>query len=306
MHVEYYEHILQHPGIDWGVSSMDSIVIPMRPGDLTVLCGRPGSGKTSILARQAKRIAQDIAQRNAQKEECVIYVSWEQHAEELEAYFQSDKQYTHTDYAWGRVDIKDVRAKTFTRASLPLWVIGHSRKNVVQQVKPLTLDLVFDAVESMAHTYKAAPKPVLLCFDYAQVMEPSAHKANRYLEVKDLIKESKNLALRCGCPIMLGAQAGRQVDSYKYPVPSMNDGQETSGLEQVPDKFFGLWRPWKTNPHNEHVDIYGHQIQNSPDLMVIKMNKQRGDDGDRIFIVHFDPAELRLDDIELGQNEPPY
>jgi replicative DNA helicase len=103
MHVEDYKRILKYPGVQWGIPLVDKYVIPMRPGDLVVICGRPGSGKTSLLARQAKLVAQDIARRGADESECVMYVSWEQHAEEIEAYFQADATYTHTDYSWGRV-----------------------------------------------------------------------------------------------------------------------------------------------------------------------------------------------------------
>ena len=304
MHIDHYRFLLEHPGIPFNVPCIDQYVIPQRPGDLTVVCGRPGSGKSSLLARQAKRTAQDIAARGAQLDECVLYVSWEQHAEELEAYFEADDQYSVSDYAWGRVDLETVQRKANKRGNLPLWMVGHSRKNVALQSKPLTLSVVFQAIESMVHTFKKAPRPVLLCFDYAQLIpyERGGFK-NRYEQVKAAIVETKQLALRVGCPVMVAAQARREVDSYDVPVPGMNDGQESSGLEQVPDKFFGIWRPWKTHRDDPTVKIAGHEIPNSPELFVLRMAKQRLEDGERTWILSFDMAELKLAEMELDRQE---
>lgn len=304
MHVEHAEFIKAHPGITFGVPCVDRYVIPQRPGDMTIIVGRPGSGKTSLLARQAKRTAEEIMSRNAQLEECVIYVSWEQHAEELEAYFEADNSYTVSDYAWGRVDMDDVRAKAFKRAHLPLWMIGHSRKNVLQQSKPMTLSVVFQAIESMVYTFEKAPKPVLLCFDYAQLIPWEGQYHSRPAQVKAAINATKQLALRVGCPVMVAAQATRDVDRYKVPIPTMNDAQESSGLEQVTDKMFGIWRPWKTQREEKTVTVApGYEVQNCPELFVLRMVKQRLEDGDRTFILHFDMGELRLAELEL-EREP--
>lgn len=306
MHIDHYEFILEHPGIKFDIPCIDQYVIPQRPGDLSVICGRPGSGKSSLLARQAKRTAQEIASRGAQYEECVLYVSWEQHAEELEAYFEADSQYSVSDYAWGRVDLATVRRKAYKRAGLPLWMIGHSRKNVAHQTKPLSLSVVFQAIESMVHTFEKAPKPVLLCFDYAQLIpyERGAFK-NRYEQVKAAIVATKQLALRVGCPVMVAAQARREVDSYAVPVPGMNDGQESSGLEQVPDKFFGIWRPYKTHRDEPTIKLAGREIPNSPELFILRMAKQRLEDGEHTWVLSFDMAELRLAEMEIERQELP-
>jgi replicative DNA helicase len=306
MYVRHYEYILETPGITWGIDIVDKKVIPMRPGDVTVICGRPGHGKTSLMARQAKRTASEIAERGAQIDECVIYVSWEEHAEGLEAYFQSDAQVTHTDYAWGRVDIADVRRKAYKRASFPLWMIGYSAENRIKQTKPLTLDMVFQAIESMVYTYEQSPRPVLLCIDYAQIIPPDFRYQNRYQQVKDAIERTKQLSLQIGCPIIMGAQASREVDTYKYPIPTKRDAQESSGIEQVVDKFFGIWRPWLTMDHYSNFQFGGHTLTVTPELFILAMRKQRKDDGSHYFITHFDMAELSLAELELNSQEPSY
>jgi len=101
-YVQWYEKLLNTPGIDYGCV-MDKRVIPLHRGDVMAVLARPGHGKSSFMAYMAKREANKIIDRKTEKDECVIYVSWEQPIEELEAFFQSGANYNSTDLAWGRV-----------------------------------------------------------------------------------------------------------------------------------------------------------------------------------------------------------
>ena len=308
IHKERYDHILTHPGIPFFVPSMDRYCLPQRPGDLTLVIGLSGHGKSSFLARQAKRTAQDIADRGKQKEECVIYVSWEQHASELEAYFEADDKYTVSDYAWGRVSPEMVMMKVLHRAQLPLWMIGYSQKNIARQTRPLTLPVVFQAIESMSKNYDSGPRPVLLCFDYAQLIpDDTQHGSNRYEQVSAAIRATKALGLRIGCPTMVASQAKQEVLNRDIPIPGQYDGYESSGTAHVPDKIFGIWRPYKTHRGQETVRIGGQNgidVPVTPETFVNRLSKQRLEDGEKTFIMKFSMAELKLADMELGQEEP--
>jgi len=303
-YLEHYQYLQANPGIPWDVACMDDKVLPARPGDLIIVCGRPGSGKTSFLARQAKRTAQRIAAAGKQREECVLYIGLEQHAEEMEIYFSADDEHTTSDYAWLRMDIKEVERKARARVHLPLWMIGYSRKHILQQTKALTMGMIWQAIDSMVYAWKDAPKPILLCIDYAQLLEPDVKHASLRLDVQDVIKQSKILALRIGCPLLLAAQAGRQVDGYDLQVPSMRDAQESAVIEQHCDKFFGISRPWKWAPHDRPLDVVGHNVPVTPELFLLSMTKQRLEEGNRLFALNFSMAELALAGLDLTSPEP--
>jgi len=305
MYVEHYEFLLDNPGITWGVEALDKIILPARPGEVIVICGRPGSGKTSLLARQAKRTAQAIAKRGAQREECVMYVSWEEHAEQLEVYFSADKDYSTSDYHWCRVPIENVKQKAAKRGAFPLWMIGYSRRHILKQTRDLTLSMVLEAVESMVYTYKNAPKPTLLCFDYAQLIPPERQRQSYRLELKDVMQSITHLSLRIGCPVFIAVQAGRQVDNYTpIQMPSMRDAQEGSSIEQFCKLFLGVSRPWKWAEHNQPIQVGNHSLTVTPDLFLLGMSKQRGEDGDRIFPMKFSMSELELSKLDLEAKEP--
>ena len=305
MYVEHYQFLLDNPGITWGIEALDKIILPARPGEVIVICGRPGSGKTSLLARQAKRKAQEIAARGAQYDECVMYVSWEEHAEQLEVYFAADKDYTTSDFHWCRVPIETVKRKGNKRAAFPLWMIGYSRRHILKQTQDLTLSLVLEAVESMVYTYKKAPKPVLLCFDYAQLIPPERSRQSYRLELKDVMQSITHLSLRIGCPVFIAVQAGRQVDNYTpLQIPGMRDAQEGSSIEQFCKLFLGVSRPWKWAEHHKTIRVGNYDLEVTPDLFLLGMTKQRGEDGDRIFPMRFSMSELELARLDVESNEP--
>jgi len=296
MHIQYAESIIDQPGIKWGIPGIDKLVIPQRPGNMTVICGRPGHGKSTLLARQAKRTAANLDPRSGQ---CVVYVTWEQTAEELEAFFASNDEYTSTDYAWGRVPIEQVKKQTIPRGTLPLWVIGHSLKYAGTKMPQMTPEVVYRAIETMTTGYEHEFKPVLLCLDYIQLIPVVGRHSSKVERINDAVIQAKHLAMRVGCPVMVAVQASRAVDDRTIKVPQMHDAQWCSAIEQTTDKFFGVWRPFKTEEPTRPLVFQGRNIDITPELFVLQMSKQRFDEGRHTWMMSFSPAELELVELEL-------
>lgn len=300
MHVDHAKTILADPGIQWGIPGVDKVVIPQRPGNMTVICGRPGHGKSTLLARQAKLTAASLEPGSGQ---CVVYVTWEQTAEELEAFFASNQEYTSTDYAWGRVPIESIQARARMRADLPLWVIGHSLKHAGTKMPQMTPEVVYHAIESMATDFSKPFKPRLLCLDYMQLIPVTGRHSSKVERINDAVIQAKHLAMRVGCPVMIAVQAARAVDDRKIKIPQERDAQWCSAIEQTTDKFFGVWRPFKTEKANKPIEFQGRNVEITPDLFVLQMSKQRFDEGRHTWLCSFSPAELKLVELELDVEE---
>ena len=109
---------------------------------------------------------------------------------------------------------------------------------------------------------------------------------------------TKELAKRFGCPILVGAQAKRDVDERKNKIPSAGDCQWASAIEQVADKLFGLWRPILTEEEGAIVGkLNGSPVLATPTLLVAKLLKQRFGPAGQVFNLYFAPEYLKLDEM---------
>ena len=292
-YVNWAQQLKDEPGIDYGCV-MDGNVLPLHPGDLMAVVARPGHGKTSFMAYMARKTARDLVARG-DTEHVVVYVTWEQTVEEIESYFQSAGNYSSTDMAWGKLPMQTIKQTAVKRAGLPIWVFGKSKRHEGVKRPPMTVDYVYAAIESMAEDY--GKKPVLLCLDYVQIM-PMDRNKDKTGQVDETIRQAKELAINVGLPIIIGVQAGRQVDGYKNQVPTMADAQWSSSIEQVADKQIGIWRPIKSRDPSESpmINVGGTDYTNNEDLFVIRLLKQRFGVGYGAWAVKFKPQTLELYD----------
>lgn len=293
-YVKWAKYIKETPGVTWGVPSIDKRVIPMRPGNVTFIIGRPGSGKTTLMAYLAKAEANRIRERKATNE-VVVYVSWEMSAEELMACWMAEDGMTASDVAWGRVDLDALTYRAFKQAEIPIWVIGHSIDRVGKQVARMTPEVVFQAVESMRKDFGVTPR--LLCLDYIQIV-PIESRANRVEKINEIPPRIKELAKSAGVPIVAGAQARREVDKYDVKLPELSDGQWCSAIEQAGDKVFGLWRPVTTEARGDTIKIGKTWAEVTDKLMVIRLLKQRLEKPRWTWTMEFAPEYVRLAEME--------
>ena len=126
----------------------------------------------------------DIVKRGAENE-VVVYVSWEQTVEEIESFFESGREYTSSDLAWGRVDLDVVRRKAVKRPGLPVWMFGESKRHEGIKRLLMTIDYVYESIEAMYDEYGG--KPALMCLDYVQIMPIAGRGMDRQTQVNEAI-----------------------------------------------------------------------------------------------------------------------
>jgi replicative DNA helicase len=299
-YVKLAESIQADPGIPFGIADVDRDVIPMRPGNLIVFTARPGHGKTSMMAYLAKQEAKRIQQRGMENHECVVYITWEQGAEELEAFFQSSRHYSVTDFAWGRVDLDTIRTQAIKRAAVPIWVIGHGIGRAGKGAPRMFPDTIMDAIESMNEDFGV--RPTLLCFDYMQLI-PIREAGQRVEQVTEAPARVKELAERIGAVAIVGAQARQEVDDRNEKIPGPRDAQWASAIHQTADKHFSLMRPILYYEPDQLIRIEGQApLKITENLFILRMLKQRFAGGRHTWLLHFDPAYLTLEALELERH----
>lgn len=307
------------PGSSWGIPRIDRVVVPERPGELICIMGRPGDGKSSLLAYRARREAQLIRENPRREKDVVVYVTWENSVEELVTMLAASRDTSASDIAWGRADMDAVKRQSVKMAGSPIWFIGHGigRAHVSEDHRKtprMTPDVVFDAIEAMKASWGVNVS--LMLFDYLQLI-PIAGRSRRVEVVTEVPVRIKELAMRVGCPAIAAVQARREVDDYDIKLPRRRDAQWASAITQTADKLFGLWRPWNTESdrasqdkiytmpngaraiRGAYVDVWGQQYQISETLLLMQMLKQRGDSSRANFSLHFHPAYLKLAELEV-------
>jgi replicative DNA helicase len=256
-HLQWAEEIATTEGSMWGIPKVDRKVIPERPGEMTCIIGRPGHGKSSILAFRARGEAERIME--AQKEDkrkghIVLYITFDDSVEEIENFFvQGFENINSTEVAWGRANLDSIRRRTINRSRLPIWLMGHSitrsAKYTGKMGIRMTPQVLFDAIEQLQDAYAKTAYPIehvsMICVDYIQRM-PVPGTRIRTEEVTEAVYRIKELGVRLGTRTVVAVQASRAVDNRDVKIPEVHDCQHASAIEQVASKMFSVWRPWRT------------------------------------------------------------
>ncbi len=304
-YTKYIEWLQTAPIIDYGTKVLNRNITPMRPGEVTYLVARPGNGKTSMLIYQARRVALDLA-KNDKENQCVIYVSWEEPVESIEMSIQSGSDYTAEQVAWATVDVELVRRKALKRPKLPLIVLGNSMVRDRKRKPPMTINRVRDTI--MAIYYEFGLEPVLICGDYLQEI-PVLNAGNRIKEVTEAAYQIKQLSMDVQCPILMAAQATRDVDDQGLPIPMLGGAQWSSSVEQTCFRMLGYLRPitviGKNGRRMETIEINGREYQVDKNLMIIRLLKLRKYFPPvSTYVVHFKPDVLEMYDVDEVTGEP--
>ena len=271
--------------VSTGVATIDKYVKPVLPGEVTFILAHTSNGKTSFMqfwARQAVKRLQEQAAENS----VVVFITWETLVEELGLYDLCGLTGLDASSIWYG-DVTDgqtasLRAAAMKRAAMPLWVVGYSLKR--RREVRLTMDVVSKALYELEQRW--GQRPAIIYLDFIQKITPRDPRMDRRVAVLENVDGIQDLARDCGCPVVVGCQAGRQVMERKFKLPEIGDGQETSRIEQDADKVLSMWFVSKSEPLGSHIDELDLDVTN--DLMVMGVRKQRHFESGRIFPLRFD------------------
>jgi replicative DNA helicase len=264
-------------GIKSGLADLDKEMLPFRPGELITVMGYTShykSGFMNWLSKQALKAIPD------ESNEIVVRVTWEQSVEEDTLSWLAGKaDLSVTKLARGMVDEaewKRLDKAGNMRAATPMWIMGHSQTESTQlrKARPrMTMRDVALAIEYILHD--ATPNQLklkMVVLDYLQRMRPDPQDGNTKREqMMEAVNQSKDLAIAYGAPVVLGVQTGRDILDRVDKMPRLDDGQETSNIEQSSDKMFGLWYPIKTEKEGEIVG----KFPVTKNLLFVSLLKQK-------------------------------
>ena len=294
-YVNWYEGVLANPGVSFGVPGLDDVLTPMRPGNFIPILARSSHLKTTTAAILAKAEANRIKQRNAQDREIVMFVTWEQSAEEITNLLLADGDYSATDVAWGRVPLETVQAKAIKGVHTPIWVIGNGIAPQAKDTPRMYPETVFQIIEQVEKDYNR--RPTLVIFDYLQLI-PVMQGQSRTEQVMEATMRIKEVALRARVPAVAAVQARQEVDDRENKFPTMRDAGWSKAIVDTADKAISIWYPCRTHEPGDLVTVTidgkNQTFVVDDELVFFRILKQRFAPGFGTFAYRVDPGRLSL------------
>lgn len=208
-------------GVPSGFKVLDRTTGGFRPGELSIIAGRPGMGKTAL--------GLVIAWKAAKEGHPVAYFSCEMSNPELASRFISGASgYTNTQLSQGDCRIEQVCESTVGFLDLPLYL---------DDTAALTILELRAKCRRLILRYKVE----LVVVDYLQLMAGQGH--NREQEIAYISRNLKAIAKDLGVSIIALSQLNREAESRQDKRPRLSDLRESGAIEQDADRVLMAYRP---------------------------------------------------------------
>ncbi len=269
-------------GLATGFTKLDELTSGMHPGQMIVVAGRPGSGKTAL----ALNIAQHVALE--QKKPVAIF-SLEMTNEELLFRLLCSE---------GRVNSQHLRTGRTTPQEMGNLTRAASRMYTAPMYINDAGDLNIQTLKASVRRLVKEKKVALVVVDYLQLLSVEGKVENRVQEVTQISKQLKAIAKEMRVPVLVASQLNRGVEqrqgSKTEGLPRLSDLRESGSIEQDADVVMLLHRKKKAD------DDMSPEPDNSAKLIVAKQRSGPTDDIDLVFLGEYTRFENAAPAYQAG------
>lgn len=203
-------------GLSLGLADFDELTNGLDPGDLVVLAGRPGMGKTSLLVTIAAEVSKALGVAVFSAEmpalqlmrRCVALLGRVSQGELRKA-----ERMTDADWA----AVSDATSTITKRA---LWIDDSAAPSL-------------DHIRAEVLMLKARAPLGLVLVDYVQLVQ--GRGGNRYEQLRDVAYGMKALAKETAVPVVVLAQLNRGVEGRYHKRPRLADLRDSGAIEEAAD-----------------------------------------------------------------------
>jgi len=256
-------------GIPTGYSDLDQVIGGFGNSNLMILASRPGMGKTALALNFATRISKDHS---------IGIISLEMSSEQLyERVLSIESEISGSTIREGRVSDEE-------------W-------NKIIEVEPQISRLPIYVQEGGCFIQELVAKTrflkeekgiQLLIIDYLQLVKSKGE--TRIIEISNITRDLKNLAVELHLPILCLSQLSRKVEERTNHRPLLSDLRESGTIEQDADVVTFLLRP----------DYYNENDRpNEAELIVAK--NRHGKTG--TVSLYFSKSFAKFNSLDSGENE---
>ncbi len=222
-------------GVPSGLLDLDDLTSGFQEGDLIIIAGRPGMGKTALALSMLRNAALD---GNVGVGMFSLEMANHQLAMRLLC-------------AEARVDSHFVRTGNLPKThwkNLSLSVGSLAEAPVFLDDTPALTVL---ELRAKARRLKAEHNIGMIIVDYLQLMQGPRGVESRQQEISVISRSLKALAKELKIPVVALSQLSRAVEQRTEKRPQLSDLRESGAIEQDADVVLFLYRPWVYSQEDE-------------------------------------------------------
>ena len=222
------------PLVFTGFKELDSCLRGLRPGQLVVVAGRPGMGKSAL--------ASGFALHSASQGLPVLFFSLEMGKEEVSKRMVSSLgqikfEKLEREVLEGQEDVERLEEGIKALEALPVFLDDSP-------------DLSMMEIRTKCRRMKARGGLGLVVVDYLQLLSSTRPQENRQQEISGFSRSLKMLSKEMGCPVLALSQLNRSPEMREGKRPQLSDLRESGSIEQDADAVLLLNRPDAYNPED--------------------------------------------------------
>ena len=227
-------------GVPTGFTDLDGLITTMIAGNVYIIAGRPGQGKTGFLLT--------VARNNALKNKRVGILSLEMSRLQVAQRLISQE---------AELDLQNIIAGKLEREE---WAAYTRAVEIVADYPIMINDLssiTMSQIRHAARKIKAEGGLDLLIVDYIQLAgnESGEKFERREQEVSKISRGLKHLARELNVPILAAAQLSRAVEQRADKRPVLSDLRESGSLEQDAYCVIFIYRPDQYEKDDEKKNV---------------------------------------------------
>ncbi len=238
-------------GLPTGFDQLDRMTAGFQPGDLVIIAGRPGMGKTAFAVNIGINAC---VTRNVP----IAIFSLEMPKEQImRRMLCSEARVSGTRLRSGMLSREDwpkLASAAGVLSELPVWIDDTPGLSIME-------------LRAKTRRLKAETGLGLIVVDYMQLMRAGFRVDSREQEISEISRSMKNLAKELSIPVIALSQLNRAVENRagKDKRPQLADLRESGAIEQDADTILFIYRD----------EVYQRDDANNKGVAEIIVGKQR-------------------------------
>tara|TARA_Y100000310_G_C20669993_1_gene809705 strand:- start:95 stop:1423 length:1329 start_codon:yes stop_codon:yes gene_type:complete len=236
-----FEQIDSHNNlIPFGIEFMDKSQGGMTRQELTVIGGRPGHGKSTLMINIVRKLIK-------QEFKVMLFNREMSNTEMMKKLIVVESK----DLNYERVRKHNINDKEKKQIEKTIKDINNRYNNLI----------MFDNIKTLPETIHEVNKhkPDIIIDDYIQLIDMNQYKSpQRRHEIETIMYEYKWLCKSMNASAILISQLNREIERRDDPVPQMSDFAESGAIEQTAEMAAFVYYPYNVDP--EINDKYESKI----------------------------------------------